>query len=192
MNLKSYLTLILIGLCNLSFGQDAEKKDAEKKPVYRDAETHDQIAKKLVETQNKNPLAKLEESKGEDPSLKNQPLNLIASSDIISYNGLMTLVPKCAIVQVPEKYKKRINNAPASGSKLVGWSEFYSKNRGWITSLEVTRLQAEGREPLAEETSESLKKNSNLVVATYSTGPISLLPLKEPKKEEEAKSIQKK
>jgi hypothetical protein len=54
MNLKSYITLILIGLCNLSFGQDAEKK-----PVYRDAETHDQIAKKLVETQNKNPLAKL-------------------------------------------------------------------------------------------------------------------------------------
>jgi hypothetical protein len=189
MNLKSYITLILISLCNLSFGQDADAPPA--KPVYRDAETHDQIAKKLIETQKKSPLAKLEESKGEDPSVKNQPQNLIASSDIISYNGLTTLVPKRAIVQLPEKYKNRINNA-SSGGKLVGWLEFYSSNRGWITTLEVTRLQAEGREPLAEETSENLKKNTNLIIATYSAGPISLLPLKEPKKEEEAKAIQKK
>lgn len=178
MKLFSSLVIILAASPQILCGQSEVKK-----PVYRDAETHDQIAKKLAVSQKKNPMAKLEESEGEDPSVKNRPQDLISSSDIISFNGHTTLVPKHAIIQIPEKYKNRINKH-VSGYKVIGWLEFYTLNRGWITTVEIDKKQAEGRKPLDENIYESFKKNPNLIVATYSTGPISLLPLKEPTEEE--------
>ena len=182
---------IIFGTLDILCGQtDPEIKKTEvevKKPVYRDAETHDHIVKKLAVSQKSNPMAKLAESKGEDPSVKNRPQDLISSSDIISYNGYTTLVPKHAIIQIPENYKSRINKH-VSGYKVIGWFEFYKLNRGWITTVEVSKDQAEGRKPLNEDLRESFKKNSNMIVATYSTGPISLLPLKEPKEENPKKT----
>ena len=53
------------------------------------------------------------------------------------------------------------------------------QNRGWITTVEVSRVQAEGNLAIAEETRERIGKSMNLVVATYMGGPISVLPLKE-------------
>lgn len=175
------LVVSLAGLLPAYAEPEAGKVEGkDQKPAYRDAQTHDQIVKKLSETNQKNPFAKLSKSEGEDPSLKNRPENLITSSDIISYNGNTTLVPKHAIIQIPEKYKSRINNH-VKGNKIISWMDFYALNRGWITTVEVSKEQAEGRKPLAEDVSESFKKNSNMIIATYSTGPISLLPLKEPK-----------
>ena len=78
----------------------------------------------------------------------------------------------------PKQYEDRINNH-VPGNKVVGWLEFYTLNRGWITTVEVSRVQAEGKEPLAEDITENLSKSRNLVIATYSTGPISILPLQE-------------
>ena len=150
----------------------------QKKPVYRDAETHDFIVKKLRVNEEINPMKKLTPSEGEDPSVKNKPQDLISSSDILSFNGLTTLVPKRAIMMTPKQYEDRINNH-VPGNKVVGWLEFYTLNRGWITTVEVSRVQAEGKEPLAEDITENLSKSRNLVIATYSTGPISILPLQE-------------
>lgn len=183
MKLLPLYLVSLLGFPGLLSGQPEEKK-----PVYRDAETHDQIVKKLAVSKKHNPLGKLAESKGEDPSVKNRPQDLISSSDIISFNGHTTLVPKHAIIQVPEKYKARINKH-VSGYKVIGWLEFYTLNRGWITTVEVDKDQAEGRKPLNEDLQETFKKNPNLIVATYSTGPISLLPLKE-KTEEASKKLE--
>jgi hypothetical protein len=149
-----------------------------KKPVYRDAETHDLLVRKLRVNQNINPMKGLLPSEGEDPSKKNKVQNLVTSSDVISFNGVTTLVPKRAIIKVPDKYGDRINNHPP-GNRVVGWLEFYSLNKGWVTTVEVSRVQAEGKEPLAEELSENLSKSRNLLIATYSTGPISMLPLQE-------------
>ena len=44
----------------------------------------------------------------------------------------------------------------------------------------VSRVQAEGNEPVAEETQKVMAKSTNLIVATYKGGPISVLPLKVP------------
>lgn len=177
MKIPPLYLIILMGIPEPMFGQTEAKK-----PVYRDAETHDIIVKKLAVTQQKNPMAKLGESKGEDPSVKNRPQDLISSSDIISFNGYTTLVPKHAIIQIPERYTSRINKH-VSGHKVIGWFEFYKMNRGWITTVEITKEQAEGRKPLDEDLKESFTKSQNMIVATYSTGPISLLPLKKPKEE---------
>lgn len=150
-----------------------------RKPVYRDAETHELIAKKLKVNQEIDPIQKLVPSEGADPSKVNQPKNLIDSSDVISFNGYTTLVPKLAIIQLPELYADRINNHRLE-NKVVGWGEFYRLNQGWITTVEVSRVQAEGKEALAEAVSENLSKSRNLVIATYSAGPISMLPPKLP------------
>lgn len=71
------------------------------------------------------------------------------------------------------------------GAKIVGWSDFFTANRGWITTVEVSRVQAEGNLAIAEETQERIGKSRNLVVATFMGGPISVLPLKEPKEAKE-------
>jgi hypothetical protein len=51
-------------------------------------------------------------------------------------------------------------------------------NKGWITTLEISRAQAEGNAPLPEETHKQLSQCTSLVVCTYKGGPISMLPLK--------------
>jgi len=63
---------------------------------------------------------------------------------------------------------------------LVGWTDFLTANRGWITTVEVSRTQAEGNEAMNEELADRIGKNRNMVVATYKGGPISVLPMKEP------------
>jgi len=165
----------------------ANAEPGAKKSVFRDAETHDMIVKKLKATQNLDPIKKMQPSEGEDPSKKNIPKDLISSSDVISFNGVTTLVPKRAIMQVPENYKARLNNH-TPGNKVIGWLDFFRLNRGWITTVEVTRAQAEGKEPLAEGVSEHLSKSQNLIVASYLTGPISMLPQKEKEEKETAEA----
>jgi hypothetical protein len=89
---------------------------------------------------------------------------------------MATLVPKHAILQIPESYTARLKIEP--GVKIVGWADFFAANRGWITTVEISRGQAEGKELIAEDTQTMLTKCRNLVVATYQGGPISLLPPK--------------
>ena len=149
-------------------------------PRFRDAPTHEQLARARQQSDQKDPMKALSESKGDDPSKVNQPINLLEQSDIISFAGVATLVPKRAILATPVKHKERLAIQP--GSKIVGWAEFYAMNRGWITTVEVSRVQAEGNSAIAEETRERIGKSTNLVVATYMGGPISVLPLKEPEK----------
>lgn len=152
--------------------QEPEKRE------YRDAATHEQLAAKLKIASAANPMKDLLPSEGEDPSVKNQAVNIVDASDVISFNGVTTLVPKLAIMQIPKIYENRINNH-TPGNKIVGWTVFYGMNRGWITPVEVSREQAAGYSPLAEELTDHLKKNRNLLIATYKTGPISLIPLRE-------------
>jgi hypothetical protein len=65
-------------------------------------------------------------------------------------------------------------------AKIVSWADFFAANRGWISTVEVSRVQAEGNKPLAEESQKFMSTSRNLVVATYQGGPISVLPLKVP------------
>lgn len=155
---------------------------AQAAPKMRDAATHDQLSLALRKAELNDPMKNLQPAKGPDPSLVNQPKDLISQSDIISFNGLATLVPKRAILNLPPKMADRINKMP-TGSRIQGWLAFYQQNRGWITTVEVSRRQAEGNDPLAEELAERVRKSSNLVVATYMGGPISVLPQKEKKEE---------
>lgn len=155
-----------------------------KKPVFRDVATHESLTAKLREMNANDPMEALVKSEGADPSKQNQPLNLIDSSDLISFNGLTTLVPKRAIMQIPAIYKDRINNH-VPGNRVVGWLDFYTANRGWITLVEITRSQAGGNEDLDEALAKQLSKSKNMIVCVLDSGPISYMPYRGEDEEKE-------
>lgn len=145
--------------------------------VMRDAATHDQLAKAMQQSQQEDPMKNLPTSKVPDPSV-NLPKDLVAQSDFICASGTATLVPKHAILKVPAAYESRTRYV--EGSRIQNWAEFFAANRNWITTVEITPDQAAGKEPLPAELSSLISKSSNLVVATFKGGPISLLPPKAP------------
>lgn len=148
------------------------------KPYFADAPSSKEINQAFRKSSRRDPMKTLEKIPGEDPTKVNQPVNLLEQSDIVCFGGVATLVPKRAILTIPAKYKDCLTLKP--GSKIVGWADFFAVNRGWITTVEVSRVQAEGNQALAKETSERVSKSGNLVVATFLGGPISVLPLKQP------------
>lgn len=144
----------------------------------RDAATHDQLAQLWKQAQREDPMKKLQRADGDDPSKENQPQDIIASSDIICFRGMATLVPKKAILAIPDNYRDRLELKP--GAQIRTWADFYAANRGWITTVEVERIEAEGNSPLKKDTAKTVESATNLVVATFRGGPISVLPPKEP------------
>ena len=144
-------------------------------PRFRDAATHQDLAKTHQKAQKENPMRLLKEPTGPDPSTVKPIPDLMSRSDIVSHGDLATLIPKRSILNQPAELATRINNFQ-QGSKIVAWKDFFQTNRGWITTLEVTRAQAEGREPIDEKIVENYRKSTSLVVATYRGGPISVLP----------------
>lgn len=147
------------------------------KVAFRDAATNEQLTEKYRKVSLVNPMKHLPAAEGADPSVENRIGNLLENSDILSFNGLTTLVPKNALVLVPAKFKGTVNNHQA-GSKIVSWLDFYSQNRGWISTVEVTFAQARGQEPVDPEILANLGKSGNLVVAVLKSGPISVMPPK--------------
>ncbi len=170
--MKTILPLLLSATAALATGGE----QPELRKQFRDAATHEQLAHALRKAEQRDPMKKREAVAGEDPSKVNRPVNLLEQSDIISFRGLATLVPKQAILAVPPRYKQLLAAQP--GDRFVGWADFYARNRGWITTVEVSRIQAEGNQEIPQETREQIGKSTNLVVATYQSGPISVLPLK--------------
>lgn len=166
------LLIITIALSGAMHGQQGERRP------FRDAATHESLLPLYQKSQREAPVRGFSPSTGEDPTVTNVPGNLIKRSDVISFNGNTTLIPKLAIIQIPASFKGRVNNH-TPGNRIVSWGGFFPLNRGWITTVEVSRLQAEGKEPIAPEIVEIFSKNPNLVIATFQGAPISVLPPKE-------------
>ena len=144
----------------------------------RDATTHEQLASRQREVQQADPMLALEPAKGPDPAKANRVPDLLSQSDIVCFGGRATLVPKQAILHVPANFAARLKFLP--GAQIQNWAEFYAENRGWITTVEVSRVQAEGNQPMDEAITKRMADSTSLVVATYQGGPISVLPPKAP------------
>ena len=165
-NPSTLLAALLLAAASVSMAEEM---------VMRDAATHDQLAKAMQQSQQADPMKSLPTSSVPDPSL-NLPKDLVSQSDFICVSGMATLVPKHAILKVPAVYEGRTRYQ--EGSRILNWTEFFAANRNWITVLEITPDQAAGKVPLSEELNTTISKSSNLIVATYKGGPISLLPKK--------------
>jgi hypothetical protein len=140
----------------------------------RDAVTHDELVLKLRKASQEKPMANLKIRTGADPSKFNRPESLLATSDTLCFGDMAVLVPKRAILQSPPQLADRLKLR--SGTRFVSWADFYAANRGWITTVEVNRKQAEGKEPVEAMDKDHIKKSTNLIVAVYLGGPISVLP----------------
>ncbi|WP_367873910.1 hypothetical protein [Luteolibacter sp. Populi] len=163
----------------------AEPEQAPEATGMRDAATHDTI----VEASR---VAKVEQARQEQQEAKlflkpvppekrpkpPEPRSLLAVSDIICFHGLATMVPKRAVLHVPKNLADRIGMQ--DGAQFVAFDAFLAQNRAWLTNSPVSRVQAEGNEPLSEAVLKSFEKETRLVVATFQEGPISVLPLKVP------------
>ena len=143
------------------------------RPAFRDAATAESLSEQYRKVSLADPMKSLPPSEGEDPSVVNKVGNLLENSEVLTYNGKTTLVPKNALVHIPQKLAERVNNHQ-EGAKIVGWLEFHSQNRGWISTVEITFAQAKGVDPISPEVLENLGKSGNLVVAVLKGGPISV------------------
>ncbi len=146
--------------------------------AFRDAATPESLAAKYRQVSLVDPMkAAFPEAQGEDPTVVNRIGSLLENSDVLTFGGQTTLVPKNALIHIPEKFAARINKHEP-GAEIVGWLEFFARNQGWISTVEVTFAQARGDEPVAPETLAHLGKSGNLIVAVLKAGPISVMPPK--------------
>jgi hypothetical protein len=146
--------------------------------MAKEAPKHADIDGAFKRALRENPMKNLPPKAGEGDAEVAAPVDLIASSDILCHRGKATFVPKRSILVRPRSLEGRL--ALVKNSQIVTWADFFKLNRDWIKTIEVTRVQAEGGEPLSEDAYEMLEGSKILVVATYKGGPISMLPLKAP------------
>ena len=132
------------------------------KQKMRDSVTHQQLVEGYRKAAQEDPMRHLKPAKGADPSLVNQPEDLVATSDILCFGGKATLVPKRAILNVPKHLTDRLKFQP--GSQVQSWLDFFAQNRGWITTVEVSRVQAEGIQPIAEAITERCGARARTVI----------------------------
>lgn len=151
-----------------------------KKMVITDLPTNEQMAAAHRRANSRDPLRELGKPVGkvdEDPSKPILQQDLIKESTILCYRGFLTLVPKQAVIHVPEALASRIGAQP--GAQVKTWPEFYQMNRGWLREMEVSREQSRGQSPISEKTREAFTSGNAIVIATFDSGPISVMPLAE-------------
>ncbi len=146
-------------------------------PAMTDVSTYAQIVAAKRRAEQADPMKHMAPSNIENPAV-NRPKDILTESDVLCYQGMATLVPKRAILQIAKNYEGRVGIQP--GARIVGWKDFYAANRGWITTVEVNWKQAAGNLAISEDTRKVMSRSGNMVVATYMGGPISVLPPKEP------------
>lgn len=98
--------------------------------------------------------------------------DLAAMSDFITFEGYTTLVPKGAILHVPEALRANIANPP-DGALLV-WKEFLTRNYARITPLEITLEEASGKKPLDQARLDSAMRSGRIIVAVTHGNPTSV------------------
>lgn len=145
-------------------------------PVMRDAATHDQLSARLRREVQVDPMSRMVPAKGADPSVVNRPDDILNQSEILCFGGFATLVPKRALLGVAAKFKDR--TVFKDGARVVPWSEFYARNRSWLTTVEVSPDEAGGRAQLPDPVLRQVAECGEIVVATYLGGPISVLEYK--------------
>jgi hypothetical protein len=171
MKSHSIVLLAAVSLAVTSHGEGLQR------PPMRKAPTNEELILQL--RQNEKEMAAAPKSRSlsttVDPSVTYQPKDFISSSEILCYNGALTFVPKRAVLQFPKNLADRLKAQP--GARVQNWPAFYAANRGWITTVEVSKIQAQGRQPLSEETAVHITKCGKLVVATFQGNPISVHPV---------------
>ncbi|MBB5351942.1 hypothetical protein HNR46_002181 [Haloferula luteola] len=138
----------------------------------RDSATHEELAGRLRAQQQKNPMRVLPAGEGEDPSKTNRPADILEDSDIFTFSGESSLVPKGAVLAVPAAFQSRLG-ASQTG-KFIPWSRFLAENRGWIEVVDLSLEQIVGEEPLPADLVKRMETCQRVLVAAVQGGPITV------------------
>ncbi|RYD47779.1 MAG: hypothetical protein EOP85_04835 [Verrucomicrobiaceae bacterium] len=169
--------LFSVSMASASMGQATSNPSA--RPPMRTAPTNEELIVELRKSEQE--MAEQVKAKPLSTPVDVRPTevpDLISMSEILCYNGALTLVPKRAVLEFPKNLADRMK--PKPGARVQNWGEFYAANRGWITVVEVSKEQAQGKQPLPEQTATHIAKCGKLVVATFAGNPIAVLPLQSP------------
>ena len=175
MNLSvSLVSTILIWACAQVFASDlviTPRPTAEKIAQLKKNNGENFSAAALVQAARRNEAARAL-AKKEGPALKKPRAGLIARSTILTNGKSWTLVPKGAVLHVPERYRLRIGKAPVG--VLQTWAEFYRMNRGWLHRYDVTFTEARGENFISPAATAAYRGTGRIVVAVCQAGPISI------------------
>ena len=94
------------------------------------------------------------------------------NSEFIAFEGSVTILPKGAIIHVPERFQKCIVKKPEGN--LILWNEFIARFRGLVQNFDVTIEEASGETPVKPERLEAAKKTGLILVGTYNRNPITV------------------
>lgn len=175
----------LVSFASIGLSFSADPPRFERSTKMRDAARHEDLAQKLKMSAHHDPIRSLGPAIGnldEDPAKRVTGRDLVKESTVLNYRGFLTLVPKRAVIHTPANYEDRFK--PSDEAKVQSWADFFKGNRGWIRTLEVSREQAMGLAPMDEAVMTALQEGSQVVVATFKGGPISVMPYVAPETEE--------
>ena len=171
----SFFFLAVSVVLPLSFAQElADEKRV--KPAMTEPVSAEELTNRLRHSRQNDPIRKLAPpaNPGVDPSKGTHGRDLIAESTVLNHAGVMTLVPKRAVLHLPEALKSRVGIR--DGSELLPWAKFLERNRSWIHAEPVSRERALGKMRFSPEETQALRSSGKVSIATYEGGPISVLP----------------
>ena len=99
--------------------------------------------------------------------------SIINQSVILTDGTNWTLVPRGAVLHIPEAHKGKVGGRPVGN--LLSWKRFVGLNRSWVSAEEVTLRQAEGVHNVDERRTAFWPKQDKIIVAVHLGGPISVV-----------------
>lgn len=127
----------------------------------------------LAKLQQTSPLATLQKpAQGAAKVSRPGDQSIIKQSMILTDGKNWTLIPKGAVIFLPEAMKDRANGKPTG--TLLSWADFLAKNIAWITTNDVSFDQATGAKPLPAERVAFWATQEKIVIAVHQQGPISV------------------
>ncbi|WP_411827255.1 hypothetical protein [Luteolibacter sp. AS25] len=119
-------------------------------------------------------LANLTQTSAEEhaPTPRAGKQSIIAHSEILHDGTHWTLVPKGAVLHIPERQAANVGNRPVG--TLLQWRDFLAKNVAWISTHETSFSEASGERSIPEAQTEYWKKQDRVIIAVHQGGPISV------------------
>eukprot|EP00903_Cladosiphon_okamuranus_P004204 g4202.t1 len=112
-------------------------------------------------------LANLTQTSEEEhaPTPRAGKQSIIAHSEILHDGTHWTLVPKGAVLHIPERQAANVGTRPVG--TLLQWRDFLAKNVAWISTHETSFSEASGERPIPEAQTEYWKKQDRVVIAVH-------------------------
>lgn len=146
------------------------------KPPFRNAAVHRDLVLLFEESRERDPITTLGPAVDAPTHEATWAAgSLVDRSEILNHQGLATLLPKGALLHLPESLAARSGIGDGQ-SAVVNWADFFRRNCQWIYPLKVRLEQALGEEPIDQALLARVAKSGKVVVATYFDQPISVRP----------------